>query len=181
MVRTDGEGLCRVNPSGLPMATARFALSGDGSRVLWAESRTGPLRISSTADGKVTATLAVPASQRVTALWWAESRVYYQTVGGNGVRLYSVLPDGRDRRLVHSVPQGRYVVSRSASVRLVQGDAAPGRWGRCFSVEGGQARWLFDYAVQPYAGSQAWSGDGSVVLFRDWGPEGMTTYVWRRS
>lgn len=181
---TDGSVCHKIRGTDLVERMIAFDLSPDGSTIVWVDDPTkGPWVASR--DGTSAVRLNVSATKIVgVAANLAATRIYYQDLRATGIRICSVNRDGSGAQVIHeSAAGGRYEVAGNAgAVRLRTFEAKRTPPGTSWLVGTTTLTRMFDYPRADVAGTNEWSGNGEVAVWRVRTCSGTyETRIWRSS
>ncbi len=179
VAKTDGSGVTKITSSPVSEKFIAFALSGDGSTLVWVDDAKQGAWVGD-ADGKNAKRLpAAPGGRAIQAVFTnaAGSTIYYQSVGLDGVKLHAVDRAQETVTLLHEGAHGSiYALSADGtSVHRLQTGSRTATWWRATAT--GETK-VADVSWPRHLGSWTWSGDAGTLVWCGGAPSGgATTYV----
>ncbi|MBN2491465.1 MAG: hypothetical protein JXQ29_11510 [Planctomycetes bacterium] len=180
---TDGSHLWKITAAPVFQKFIPFALSGDGTTVVWVDDPALGPWIAGTEGQNAMRLPAAPTGQRIQNVFCNTNaaKVYYQTVAEDGVRIQEVDRGTSAMAVRCSAAHGFFELSSDASkIHLCQTDSAQARCGS-WSMWNGTSFTKHVTLVMPrHCGSWARSSDGETLVWRNSNANGqMATFVWR--
>lgn len=179
---TDGSVVHLITASPLPDRRIAFDLSPDGAWISWIDDAAKGPMIAAVGGASATRLALDLGADHVTDVSWNAdaSRLYYHTLSGGGVAVGRVQRNGTGAEELHSAARGRYGVARTGEIRLSQFDPSASPAGTSWRLGGSGLTATYHFGRPDIAGTEAWSADGKVCVWRAPMATGRSaTWVWR--